>query len=194
MSTTKGRPGSVLRFNVLPAAVLRSVSASWPGVDWSGWHRYKGDTADKYGLLHVSLLPEACREAIRLLALIMADAIGDSFIDYDLHAAGLHQIPPGGFLGRHQDAERHPIRPWVRTHSIVLFLDDFQEEDGGKLVLEPDVHITPKANMAVVFETPKVWHYVQRTAETAPMRRTLALFAWAESRSFEGATAAKFEA
>jgi len=181
-------------YNVLPAAVLRSVSASWPSVDWNGWHRYKGFTADKYGLLHVSLLPEACREAIRLLAISVADMVEDSFIDYDLHAAGLHQIPPGGFLGRHQDAEKHPLRPWVRTHSIILFLDNFQKEDGGSLVLEPDILITPEANMAVVFQTPNTWHYVQKTAETAPMRRTLALFAWTESCGFEGATAARFEA
>lgn len=164
--------------NPIPRSLLRSASASWPDTGWTGWHRYRGTTADKYGSLHASILPEACRAVVYQLALAVSELIGDSFVDYDLHAAGLHQIPPGGFLGRHLDAEFHPLRPWKRTHSIVLFLDDFEEHHGGELFLEPNIVIRPAFNRVAVFETENCWHQVRRTSLDAPMRRTIALFAW----------------
>ena len=177
--------------NALPLHLIRSASASWPANDWTGWHRYKGQTADKFGSLHASLIPEACRVALQHLALRVGPYIGESFIDFDLHAAGLHQIPPGGFLGRHLDAERHPLRPWQRTHSIVLFLNTLGHDDGGKLSIEPDEMIQPVCNRIVIFETPGAWHEVLPTSTDAPMRRTLALFAWQESAG-NGNTSSKF--
>lgn len=178
--------------NALPMHIVRSAVAAWPKNDWSGWHRYKGATADKYGSLHASLIPEACRFALQQLALRVGPHVGESFIDYDLHAAGLHQIPPGGFLGRHLDAEFHPLKAWQRTHSIVMFLDDFRPEDGGELVIEPFEVIQPVANRVVIFETPGVWHEVLPTSRVAQMRRTLALFAWREAIG-HGNTSARFE-
>ncbi len=177
--------------NFLPASLIRSAAAAWPANDWTGWHRYRSTTADKFGSLHACVIPEACRVALHQLALQVCTLIGDSFIDYDLHAAGLHQIPPGGFLAKHLDAEFHPLKPWKRTHSIVLFLDDFKKEDGGALLIEPDVSLRPKANRVVIFETANCWHEVAPTSPTAHMRRTLALFAWVQS-SGDGNTSAKF--
>lgn len=164
--------------NCLPASLVKAASAAWPEPTWTGWHRYKGATADKYGSLHASVIPAACKAVIDQLALVVSDAIQDSFIDYDLHAAGLHQIPPGGFLGRHLDAEYHPLRPWKRTHSIVLFLDTFREGDGGELIIEPDTIVRPEFNSVAIFATPGVWHQVLKTSPDSPMRRTIALFAW----------------
>lgn len=173
--------------NAIPLHVLRAAKASWPSNDWTGWHRYKGPTADKYGSLHGSLIPMACRMALEQLALRVGDLIDESFIDYDYHAAGLHQIPPGGFLGRHLDAVRHPLKPWLRTHSVVLFLDTIS--DGGQLIVE-DFPIQPVENRVAVFRTENCWHEVLPTSQ---WRRTLALFAWRESCGDTGSTNATFE-
>lgn len=180
--------------DAIPEPVLRAAAAAWPAPDWSGWHRYKGLTADKYGLLHASLLPHACRVALdRLAGVVCSELEGtQSFVDYDLHAAGLHQIPPGGFLGRHLDAEYHPFRPWKRTHSIILFLDTLSPEDGGQLIIDPDVKVVPTSNQAVIFKTPGCWHEVTRTKPNVPFRRTLALFAWELTSEKTGNTSAEF--
>ncbi|NBW09979.1 MAG: 2OG-Fe(II) oxygenase [Caulobacteraceae bacterium] len=34
--------------NVIPAELLRAVAATWPRDDWSHWHRYRDQTADKF--------------------------------------------------------------------------------------------------------------------------------------------------
>lgn len=181
--------------NVLPTAMLNAVRASWPDTAWSGWHRYQGTTADKYGSLHHSLIPPACAEALRKIAAVVNPVLpADSFIDYELHAAGMHQIPPGGFLGRHLDAERHPLRPWRRTHSIVYFVDSISPEHGGALYVEdPYTTVQPEANAIAIFATSGAWHGVAKTKSSAPWRRTLALFAWSLSSSDNGKTSAFFQ-
>ena len=180
--------------NAISPALLRACEAAWPEPSWNGWHRYKGATADKYGSLHHSLIPRACMAALDALAELASTRIGNSFIDYDLHAAGLHMMPPGGFLGRHLDAECHPIRPWRRTHSIVLFVNhQWGELCGGQLILEPDHRIDVNPNTAVVFETADRWHSVNRvgTDISGLHRKTLALFAW-ELSDCAGAIQANF--
>jgi len=180
--------------NAINPALLRACEAAWPETSWDGWHRYKGITADKYGSLHHSLIPRACIVALDAFAEVISDHIGDSFIDYDLHAAGLHMMAPGGFLGRHQDAESHPLKQWKRTHSIVLFLHDSPQEHGGQLLLEgwTDQHIYPIENTAVIFSTQDQWHEVCRYSELAVQpRKTLALFAW-QHGVVSGPTSANF--
>ena len=180
--------------NAINPALLRACEAAWPETSWDGWHRYNGQTANKYGSLHHSLIPRACLVALDALAEVAAGHIGDSFIDYDLHAAGLHMTPPGGFLSRHLDAEFHPIKHWKRTYSIVLFLHDSPQGHGGQLRLEgrPDQQIYPIENTAVIFSTQDQWHEVCRYSEQAVRpRKTLALFAW-QHGVVSGPTSANF--
>jgi len=177
-------------------ATLRAAEAAWPKPDWNGWHRYNNATSNKYGSLHHSLIPRACMRALDELADVVSPLIGDSFIDYDLHAAGMHMMPPGGFLGRHLDAECHPIKPWVRTHSIVLFVNTHSgwgELCGGELLVDGELPIPVESNKAVVFETKNTWHEVARvnTDVTLVHRKTLALFAWKQQECV-GATSAIF--
>lgn len=175
-------------------ALLRSALASWPEPNWLGWHRYTGKTADKFGSLTYADIPRACRAALDALALRVAGEIGDSFIDYDLHASGLHMLPPGGFLAGHFDAECHPLRPWKRTHSVVLFVNDKWESDwGGSLLVESVGTFRPQFNKCVIFETEKAWHEVDSVATEADYRKTLALFAWKQAEC-SGRTSAQFEA
>ena len=169
--------------NVIPRSLVLAAEAAWPSPDWPYWHRYNGKTGNKFGSMDRDRLPPACLAALDSLALAVIPHIGDSFIDYDLHAAGMHMMPPGGFLGRHLDAECHPVRPWRRTHSIVMSVNSqWNPEHGGQLVIEsPDGNreIVPEPGQAIIFETANQWHEVKPVSTDATQfRKTLALFAW----------------
>ena len=178
--------------NAIPQSLCRAAEAAWPTADWSYWHRYNGKTANKYGSMDRARIPAACLAALDALALAVIPYIGDSFIDYDLHAAGLHMMPPGGFLARHVDAECHPIRPWKRTHSIVMSVSEkWLLEYGGQLVIGLQPHV-PESGTAIIFETAGQSHEVLPTTLDAPTRKTLALFAWAVDHDCKGTTSAQF--
>jgi hypothetical protein len=181
--------------NAIPASLVRAAEAAWPSPQWPYWHRYNGKTGNKYGSMDRCRIPPACLAALDALAFAVADKIGRSFIDYDLHASGMHMLPPGGFLGRHLDAERHPLRPWKRTHSIVMFCNSaWGELCGGELVIG-DQEIPVQPGTAVVFETANEWHHVNRvnTDISRLHRKTLALFAWEHCEELSGNTSANFE-
>ena len=181
--------------DAIPRSLVLAAEAAWPSPDWQYWHRYNGATANKYGSMDRSRIPPACIAALDALASAVIPYIGDSFIDYDLHAAGMHMMPPGGFLGRHLDAECHPIRPWRRTHSIVMGVNSaWGELCGGELVIEPDTIIGVEPGRAVIFETAGTWHQVNRvnTDVSGLYRKTLALFAWQIDHNCDGGTSANF--
>ena len=181
--------------NAIPASLCRAAEAAWPSPDWLYWHRYNGVTENKFGSMDRSRIPAACLAALDALAMAVVPFIGESFIDYDLHAAGLHMMPPGGFLARHVDAECHPIRRWRRTHSIVMGVSDWRKEFGGELRLEigdgDDGMLLPTIGRAVIFETQNQWHEVRPVTRNA-YRKTLALFAWRVDTDCHGGTSAMF--
>lgn len=178
--------------NAISNSKLSAADAAWPEASWNGWHRYHGKTADKFGLIHHSLAPPAIQRALWAVAEVIEQRLPDGcFVDYEMHGAGMHMIPPGGFLGRHLDAEKHPQRPWSRTHSAVLFLDSSAPADGGKLVIDGN-SVDPIRNQLVIFETPGAWHEVTQVTGYR-LRRSLALFAWRVNTSASGATSARFE-
>jgi len=192
---------SVVLQDAIPKCLCRAADAAWPAPDWIYWHRYQGPNSDKYGSMDRSRIPPACLAALDAIALSAIPHIGDSFIDYDLHAAGMHMIPPGGFVGRHCDAVDHPTRPWIRTHSIVLCVNEHWESSwGGELLLyEGDSSVggqsvMPRSGQAIVFQTPNQWHEVLGVSRDCPTyRRTLALFAWSKFDGNRGSrTAAEF--
>lgn len=185
--------------NAIPRSLCRAAEAAWPSPEWLYWHRYNGATANKYGSMDRSRIPPACIAALDALALAVIPHIGDSFVDYDLHAAGLHMMPPGGFLGRHLDAECHPIRKWRRTHSIVMSVNsEWRDEFGGKLRIERSDSpafddIKPSCGTAIIFDTFNQWHEVLPVNHGFGVyRKTLALFAW-EQADCNGVTSATFK-
>ncbi len=182
--------------DAIPHSLVLAAEAAWPSPDWQYWHRYNGATANKYGSMDRSRIPPACIAALDALALAVIPYIGDSFIDYDLHAAGMHMMPPSGFLGRHLDAECHPMRPWRRTHSIVMSVNSaWGELCGGELIIDPDTVIGVEPGRAVIFETAGTWHEVNRvnTDVSKLYRKTLALFAWKIDHNCDGRTSANFK-
>lgn len=180
--------------DIIPRSLCLAAEAAWPSVTWPYWHRYNGKTANKYGTMDRSRIPPACIAALDALALAAVPYIANSFIDYDLHAAGLHGMPAGGFLARHLDAECHPIRPWRRTHSIVMSVNSsWRPEQGGELVIEGETTVVPKLGTAVIFHTPGVWHEVLPVSQGFnAFRKTLALFAWQMDYNCDGQTSANF--
>ena len=188
--------------NAIPDSLRRAAEAAWPSPDWVHWHRYNGKTGNKYGSMDRDRLPPACLAALDALAIAVIPYIGDSFIDYDLHAAGMHMMPPGGFLARHLDAECHPIRLWSRTHSIVMGVNSQWngQKWGGQLIIEQpegSLEIFPEPGQAVIFETAGQWHEVKPVSDCQStccnqFRKTLALFAWDEHWKYDGKTHADF--
>jgi hypothetical protein len=103
----------------------------------------------------------------------------NAFPDLLLHGAGMHELPPGGYLTRHLDSDSHPTQPeWRRVASGVLLLgDDF---NGGSFCLEENGEtrvIEAKRNRFVLFlSSDTAYHWVERV--TGQPRRTLAMFWW----------------
>ena len=183
--------------NAIPIPLALAAEAAWPEANWPYWHRYNGKTANKFGSMDRSRIPPACLAALDALALAVTPFIGDCFIDYDLHASGMHMIPPGGFLARHIDAECHPIRKWRRTHSIVMSVNsEWRPEFGGELAIQGfdgDEYYRPELAKAIVFDTPECWHEVLPVkAEFNVYRKTLALFAWTTDNDCKGSSGANF--
>lgn len=175
----------------IPLTLCRAAEAAWPSIDWPYWHRYKSANADKFGSMDRSRIPPACLAALDALALAVIPHIGDSFIDYDLHAAGLHMLPPRGFLGRHLDAVCHPIREWKRTHSIVAVVNsEWKEHHGGRLIIDGEMSLNIECGNAVVFTTEDQWHSVSPVGDFV-YRKSLALFAWQEA-TCSGSSVAEF--
>lgn len=164
--------------NFLTPELLASLSANWLPENSGHWHLYenrKKATKDPRSL-------PVCANVIlaKMAQLPISDLLGISgaFPDLEyLHGAGLHQIPNGGRLGLHLDSERHPLLPWRREASAVLYVDDV---DGGELELcdssgVPLEKIETRSNRLVLFATQNQWH---RVAECRSIRRSLCLFFW----------------
>lgn len=164
--------------NFAPPELLRSLAATWMPRESAHWHLYEnGKRATK----DPSRLPVAAKSLLDMMAMLpISDLLGvaDSFPDLEyLHGAGLHQIEAGGSLGLHLDSERHPLLPWRREASAVLYVDDVA---GGQLELcdtngNVVESIETRANRLVLFTTPSQWH---RVAECRTIRRSLCLFFW----------------
>lgn len=158
--------------------LVRSLLATWLHPESGHWHCYENG---KRTTKDADRLPTAGKVLLREIASISISSLlklPDVFPDLEyLHGAGLHEMPAGGRLGLHLDSERHPILPWRREVSAVLYLEDV---DGGELELcnedgEILERIAVKANRLVLFRTPGLWH---RVAECRSIRRSLCLFFW----------------
>jgi len=176
--------------NFAPPALVRGLTATWLPADSGHWHVYdngKRCTKDP------SRLPLIANLLIQQIAAIDDPITWDTFPDVEyLHGAGLHEMPVGGSLGLHLDSERHPLRPWKREASAVLYLDDC---DGGELELcDADgtalERIEARANRLVMFSTPGQWH---RVATCRSVRRSLCLFFWSITDYPSGASTATFK-
>jgi Rps23 Pro-64 3,4-dihydroxylase Tpa1-like proline 4-hydroxylase len=175
----------------MPEAMCRAAEAVWPDESWPYWHRYCNETSNKFASMDRGRIPPACLAVLELCAQTLTPCMPKgSFIDYDFHAAGMHMLPPGGFVRAHYDAERHPIRHWKRVFSAVVFINsDWQPEYGGALQLDAGVNkiheVVPEHGLVAFFETAGQLHAVSPTAASAPYRKTLCLFGWEQCSGAE---------
>lgn len=168
--------------NFAPPALVRSLLATWLPDDSGHWHRYD---CGKLATKDADRLPVAGKSLLQVMAALPVHnmlGISDAFPDLEyLHGAGLHHMPVGSTLDLHCDSERHPLKPWKREASAVLYLDDC---DGGELEFcndfGVDVRIESKSNRLILFTTPGQWH---RVAECRSVRRSLCLFFWSLNAS-----------
>lgn len=171
--------------NAVPIGLIRSAVASWPAESWPFWHRYTGDHGEKLATKDPSRLTEACRALVSLMAQ-RTPPDDHCFPDLDLHAAGMHWIRNGGSLPLHTDAESHPLLPWTRRFSAVLFLESCE---GGELLIHDNGEtksIEPRPNQLAIFPA-NMPHEVKKV--TKGDRRTVSLFWW-EATPSSGSTSA----
>lgn len=168
-----------------PQGLVRALAETWLPPDSGHWHIYENGKRATKSPDH---LPRAATALLDIMAGLDVESLvgcDNSFPDLEyLHGAGLHQIDAGGSLGLHLDSERHPLLPWRREASVVLYLDDC---DGGEIELcdatGAAVETIPtKANRLVMFSTPGQWH---RVSTAKSLRRSLCLFFWSRK---EGGT------
>jgi len=176
----------------LPPGIIRSLAATWPAATSGHWHCYaNGKLATKCP----SSLPQAARIVLATMTALDTRAligVDNAFPDVEhLHGAGLHQLTAGQDLGLHLDADRHPLLPWRREASAVLYLDSC---DGGELELCDSVgnvtdRVACQPNRLVLFATPGQWH---RVAKVHSVRRSLCLFFWSIDQHATGQSQAQF--
>ena len=162
----------------IDSATVRRINAEWP----DGWRKEDGKFNRKWSRSG-ELPPMASRVAasIDIPWLESLTGIQGLFPDPDMFGAGLHCIPPGGFLKMHVDFNQHP-KGWHRRVNLLIYLNEvWKDEWNGHLQLgmkNPKL-ISPIGGRCVVFETnDESWH-----GHPAPLacpedvqRRSLALY------------------
>lgn len=161
----------------LTPEVVRQINAEWP----EGWNKEEGKNNKKW---HTNNLPPTAAKVaaeISIPMLELATGIRGLFADPGLFGAGLHCIPPGGFLNMHVDFNRHP-KGWHRRVNVLIYLNEiWRHEWGGHLFLGRSDHkkIAPMGGRCVIFETNDTsWHGhpVPLACPENVQRRSLALY------------------
>lgn len=172
----------------------------WPDADWAGWHRYD----PSYEAKAASNLTEAIPAHLSVVLARMASCDYAELLDLpgvvpdlSLVGGGLHEMPPGGVLGTHLDADSHARLGLRRAFSAVCYLSEWQPGDGGELVLcgasrQEETGIEPRQGRLVAFDCRYCWHRVEKITGKHP-RRSLALFGYLPEVSPRFRTRALFE-
>src|SRR5688572_28061866 len=90
----------------LSPETVRQINAQWP----REWTKEAGKNNNKW---HTQNIPDCVQEVVSAIDIAMveqATGITGLFADPELFGAGLHCIPPGGFLKLHCDFNVHPKR------------------------------------------------------------------------------------
>jgi len=166
---------------LIPPRTWRAALADWPAAEWMGWHVYdSGKRASRC----VCCAPLSVTRALQYLAGCAPLLNDDSFPDLSFYGAGLHELPAGDGLPWHHDAERHPLRPWRRAQTAILYLDN-----GGDLVFGNGQRVTPQAGRVVVFSGDALEHCVE---PSQCVRRSLTVFFYVIDAENRGRTQAIF--
>ena len=165
--------------NAINPHLLRAAWATWPDKKWRGWHRYSGRDAEKYGTKsHHDITTAANACLMQMITAASEYVIDEAFPDLELHGAGMHMIPPSGYLAKHLDSSVMVSTGWRREYSCVLGVNpEWDAGWGGEFVMNGEI-VQPKFNQLILFETTDdSFHEVQKVR--GPVTRcTLAVFFW----------------
>lgn len=169
--------------------VVRAINAQWP----VEWRREDGKFNRKWSSERLPEAAQGVADAIDIAMLEEVTGIAGLFPDPDLFGAGLHCIPPGGFLKMHVDFNRHP-KGWHRRVNALIYLNEtWRDEWHGHLQLgigSSAKRIAPVGGRCVVFETNSdSWHgHPEPLACPDNMqRRSLALYYYTKEPPAEAA-------
>lgn len=174
--------------NFLDADTVADINKQWP----TAWDKESGSFTLKWNTQALPPAAEAVVSAIDLKEIEAITGIPGLLADPNLFGAGLHCIPPGGFLNMHCDFNRHP-NGWRRRVNMLIYLNPVWNDDWhGHLILSENgktenVKIAPLAGRAVIFETTKsTWHGhpFPLACPEVIQRRSLALYFYTDD--FEG--------
>lgn len=163
----------------LSPETVRAINAQWP----TDWRREDGKFNRKWSRQH-GLPPaaQAVADSIDPRWLEEITGIAGLIADPDLFGAGLHCIPPTGFLKMHVDFNQHP-KGWHRRVNLLIYLnEEWRDEWNGHLQLglgDDAVSIAPIGGRCVIFETTEdSWHGHPVPLACPPdvQRRSLALY------------------
>lgn len=162
-------------------SLLLAAWATWPDAKWRGWHHYRGRDSEKYGTKSRGDIPYQHLRAIDLMIERVSGIVKPcAFPDYDLFGAGLHMIPPGGYLRKHLDSSMMESTGWKREYSCVLGVNpNWEKKWGGEFVLG-DNAVRPAFNQMILFETTEDAYHEVREVTGPDARCTLAVFFWSE--------------
>lgn len=168
---------------VCPARLVLAAQADWPSADWQGWHVYADGKRASRSVDHA---PSSIISVLNHVA-ESAPLRGDWFPDLSFYAAGLHELPDGVGLDWHKDAAWHPLKPWKRQATAILYLDN-----GGSLKFRgptPVDDVVPEPGRVVVFENSEFYDHC---VLPAARRRSLAVFFYSVDHGEKGRSQAEF--
>jgi hypothetical protein len=154
------------------ADTLRAILAEWPEESNHRWIYKKCANSEKRHIPHTWLMGHETAKFFRMLnsdefleELTALTGIEDLHPDYELQGGGLHYIPVNGFLQTHADFNWHPKLGMVRRINLLIYLNDWEEGDGGEIELWDEdlsncvVKEPPSFNKTVIFNTTSTsWH------------------------------------
>ncbi len=166
--------------SLIPLA--NNLCAVWPDENWQHWHKYNTENSLKFVSKDRSRVPTAgialfdkLYDSVCHSCLFELNTL-DVFPDYELYAAGMQMMTPGGFLRPHTDSQVHPNTGWYRKLSTILFLSECK---GGHLCLKDsegsESVVVPMKGRIVTFDS-SVEHWV--TEVTEGRRLALSMFWW----------------
>lgn len=171
---------------VVPIRDMSRLLAAWPADGDPRWNKETGKGQIKWSM--------PVSDDMGALWAFYSDLNSDEFIgriseltgipellsDPKQTGAGLHSIPPGGFLKMHTDFRYLPSG-WRRRLNLLIYLSPaWRAVWGGALILgKPPASktILPKAGRAVLFETTdSSWHGHPRPTLANIHRRSIAVY------------------
>lgn len=166
--------------DALPLHLCVAIEDHWPTDGWierRNAHEYK---RGHRGPFH-SLIDGAFRVLAGIWEPILTELAGEPLTpDFTFRGGGLHEIPPGGFLGVHTDfTEANGL--YRRANTLLYLNRDWDEDMGGELLYRGG-GIPPIYNRSVAFlSTPDSWHGHPDPWSGPDPRRSLALYWYAET-------------